>query len=96
MFEQTTKGYSLIWPHCVSEEDRIFKALSLNRVNNFTFYNKLPELGVDLFGSGIGRLAMSGLLLWYLQLFFRNKPYSLMFGSKRTYVKSVVLSIIVY
>ena len=58
----------------------IFKALSLNRVNNFTFYNKRLEEGVDLFGPGMGRLAMSSLLLWYRQLFFRNKPYSLMFS----------------
>ena len=58
----------------------IFKVLSLYRVYNFTFYNKHLEQGVDLFGSGMGRLAMSGLLLWYRQLFFRNKPYSLMFG----------------
>ena len=58
----------------------IFKALSLYRVYNFTFYNKRLEQGVDLFGSGMGKLAMSGLLLWYLQLFFRNKTYSLMFG----------------
>ena len=58
----------------------IFKVLSLYRVYNFTFYNKRLELGVDLFKPVMGRLAMSGLLLWYLQLFFRNKPYSLMFG----------------
>ena len=58
----------------------IFKVLSLYRVYNFTFYNKRREQGVDLFKPGMGRLAMSGVLLWYLQLFFRNKPYSLMFG----------------
>ena len=58
----------------------IFKALSLYRVYNFTFYNKRLEQGVDLFKPVMGRLAMSGLLLWYLQLFFRNKPYSLTFG----------------
>ena len=58
----------------------IFKVLSLYRVYNFTFYNERLEQGVDLFKPVMGRLAMSGLLLWYLQLFFRNKPYSLMFG----------------
>ena len=48
----------------------IFKALSLYRVYNFTFYNTHLEQGVDLFGQGMGRLAMSGLFCGTDNYFF--------------------------
>ena len=48
----------------------ILKALSLNRVYNFTFYNKRLEQDVDLLGPVLGRLAVSRLHLWYRQLYF--------------------------
>ena len=48
----------IVWPggaelpylaSCVSEEDMIFQALSLNRIYNLTFYNKRLEQGVFLY-----------------------------------------------
>ena len=70
-------GYSLIWSHCVREVDMILNAFSLKRVYNFTFYNKRLEQDVDLFGPGMGRLAVSRLHLWYRQLYFFERNLTL-------------------